>query len=1139
MKLKSMLLAGSLLVSAVPASAQASSFSVSIPAQSLGDSLFQVSRVTGVQLVFTDSRVRKLRAPRVDGAYTTDELLARLLAGSGYSYRFTNPNTVRIYKAADARAPEARPVRMASAAPVMAASALQTTQTDASGTVPAPPPEAATVETPQEDLVVTGSRIRRGTIDTPTPIVTVTAEDLRESGDTEIGEALAELPAVTSQLNDATVTGNVQNSGLSAVQLRNLGDNRTLVLIDGRRTVSNSGNGNRVSLNTIPDSFIDRVEIITGGASSIYGSDAVAGVINIITETDRRGFNIRARHGITEEGDGREFNLDLSWGTRFADDRGRIFIAGEYEDEERIGTADREFSRRQVDYDYDDGINEFDTFFISSTGIPSSGDQPASTFPPNVPRDLSSDTPGGVFYGASSARDRFFNELGLVPLGPDVQTGRPISIGTSDSGNSGYFLTNRDGYDFRLAADLITPRERYLIAGNLSFDVTDALELFAQAQFSRLETLETRSPEGIASDDVFPLIDPVTGRGSILIPGRIPCRRASGSGSGPCNPFVPDEIRRDVSTNGSGVFFSRRFVEVGNVLTENTRETLRTWAGARGEFSENWAWEVVGGYGEFDQGQFRRNELDIPRLRFALDAEAIPGGGVQCRSAEARAAGCVPINLFGVGSITPEAADYVRVDLRQDLTVTQHTAQAFVTGELFQLPAGPLSVAFGGDYRKDEQELVGDEASVRGGTSANPVPNFGGSISAVEGFVEVSVPILKDQPFADQLSFDASARVADYDIDRVGTVFSYRAGLQWAPVEDLRFRAQLARAQRAPDLAELFSPPRGDFDSGVNDPCDEVTEDSTGVVAENCLAEPGIQMAIDEEGVFEQESTSIFSPNGGNPDLKEETADTITIGAVANPRFLPGLTVAVDYYNIQIEDAINSFGNNDILRQCYDSTVAREDNPFCGFIARNPNNGQLTEVVQLQFNLAGFDVEGIDVGVRYRTDLDGIGLPGRLDLRYDATHLLKQDFIFEGLDGLEVDDQLGELTNRTFKYRARGSIGYSTDNMRLRYTATYFGKIRDSNELREEYLEELANNPNAEVPLFLNIGDVWEHDVYASFDVPVGEDREFTFFGGVNNLFDRVTPFLPTGTSSGRQANLNTAYDIAGRRFYFGVELDF
>lgn len=1004
--------------------------------------------------------------------------------------------------------------------------------------------DATPQEVPNTPIVVTGSRIQRDGSEAPVPITVFSSQDLEASGEVELAEALAELPSVSSELNGGTVTGNIQNSGLDAINLRNLGDNRTLVLIDGRRTVSNSGNSNRVSLSTIPTDFVDRVEIITGGASSVYGSDAIAGVVNIITESKRKGLRLGARGGVTEQGDGEEMTFNASWGSKFASDRGYFIVSGTYDKRWDIRAIDREFAIRQVDFDYDSalGINEFDTLF-NSNGIPTGGDQPASTFPPNIPRDLSGFTPGGVFWGSSSARDRFFDANGLVPVGPDVQTGNPVPVGTSDNGNTGYFLPNRDGYNQRDLRNLLIPRERYLLAAKLDFEISDATTLFAQAQYSRIDTVETREPNGIGDDSTFPVIDPVTGLSSEIAYGRITCRRATGTGSGSCNPFVPDVVRRDVSTNGTGVSWDRRFVEIGNQLTENERETIRTWAGVRGDAWDGWNWEASVGYGRYDQIQLRRNEINARNLQFGLNAELGPDGQPRCVDATARANGCVPVNIFGVGAISDAAANYIRTDLRQDLTVEQVTAQAYMTGDLFRLPAGPVRTAFGIEFRKDSQKLRGDTLSQLGGTSGNPVPNFGGSISAFEGFGELNIPLLSGQPGAELLSIDLSGRVADYDIGRVGTVFSYRAGLQYAPVSELRLRFQYARAQRAPDLTELFSPPRGDFDTAV-DICGGITPASTGQIAANCLAEPGIQAALaslsqaGDPQIFDP-GTSIYSPNAGNLTLKEETADTFTIGLVAQPRFLPGLIVTVDYYNIKIDDAITSYNNEDLMRLCYDTTTARAANPFCADISRNPNTGGISELIQREFNLAGFDSAGVDVSVQYRLNMqDTVGLPGALSLRYNATHLLKQDFSFAGLNGIEVSDQRGELISRTFKYRARGSATYELDGFRLRYTANYLGKIRDSNQRLEDYQALLQTNPNAEFPLFLNIGDVWEHDIYASYDFDLGGSKA-RVYGGVNNLFDRVSPFLPTGTTSGRLTNINTAYDLSGRRFYLGVRLDF
>lgn len=1136
MRLSSILLASCCLSAtmatpAIAAVAQDSRYPVSLPAQSLDASLMQISRSMGLQLVYTDAALRGVRAPALRGTMTARQALDRLLRGTGYAYRFVNANTVRVLRAGQADA-----IRTVSKTPVAYGLPVQEAGSDVQSL-----PSAGDQEVdPAGEVTVTGSRIARDSIDTPTPVVTMTREEFEESGGTELSEVLADLPAVSSGLNDATVGGNVQNSGLSAIQLRNLGDNRTLVLIDGRRTVSNSANANRVSTSTIPSSFVDRVEIITGGTSSVYGSDAVAGVVNIIT-TDHRGIRLSARGGITEHGDGKELTLEGLWGTRFADQRGYFAISGTYDRDYGINASDREWASRQVDYRYVDGRNLFQTLYTDENGVLTSGTQPAATFPPNEFRDLSSSTPGGVFYAANSAQDRFYDADGLVPLGPNTQNGGVVRPGTRDDGNTGYFLANRDGYNQREFRSLILPRERYLAAAKFDYKLSDATSFFAQVQFSRVNSRERREPVGLGFDSTVTVFDAVTGTQRDETIGRIPCRR---SDLGPCNPFVPYQVfANNLTSSTQGIAWNRRFNEVGYRDTTNRRDTIRSWAGFRGQAWGDWTWEASIGYGVYQQEQFRQNEINGIALRNALDAEEV-GGEIRCRSAQARADGCVPINLFGEGSITSQAADYIRADLRQEVTIKQETFQGFMTGSLFDLPAGPVRAAYGIDYRKDTQRLRGDILSNIGGTTGNAVPDFGGSIAAFEGFAEVSVPLIRDQTFFRLLSFDASARIAEYDIRNVGTVFSYRAGLQWAPISDIRFRGQFARAQRAPDIAELFSPPRGDSDN-VRDICTGVTPTTAGRIANRCRDEPGIQAHFlndFENGnivSYDQSGSTVYSPNGGNLNLKEETADTITLGAVFQPSFVPGLTVAVDYYDIDVRDAITAYGNEDILSECYDSDLALADNSFCADIRRNPNNGQITALTQRQFNVASLETSGIDVSVQYRFDLESaIGIPGRWDVRYEGTHVLKQESRFHGLEGLVVSDQLGYLSSGGFEYRARGSVSWRHDSLRLRYTVKYLSPTIDSRARLEAYEQELERNPAAEYPLFLKIPAVWEHDVYAAYELNM-ESNDLRIYGGVKNLFDRVSPFLPTGVDSGRLTNQNSSFDVAGRRFYLGAVLEF
>ncbi len=1125
-------MAGTAIVCALATPAQAQEKRFDIPAQSVRSAIVALGRQADVQIIASRSVTSGKQANAVKGAMSVEQALARMLQGTGLVARRSSGQTYVVTR--EPRQPV--PAVMTRTAPRQV--------DDVSSAAPDAEPQAA-AETQSDEVIVTGSRIRRQSFDTASPVTALESEEIAESGRTELSEVIAELPSVSSTLNDRRNSGDVQNDGLSAVQLRSLGDNRTLVLIDGRRTVSNSANGNRVSLSTIPNGFVNRVDIITGGTSSVYGSDAIAGVVNIITESKRTGFRLGGRSEFTDAGGGREHEIEASFGTKFADGRGYFLISGSYDRQDPIRANQRAFALTQWEYDWDPalgGINEYETLYNDATGIPTSGDQPIGTFPPNKPADLSSSTPGGVFYGSSSARDRFYRGGALVPLGPDVQTGAVVNVGTSDAGNTGYFLPNRDGFSTRNVRWISGERERYLGAAKFDFEVSDKTSIFAQVQYSKVKTLNYREPSAITSDDTFPVINPVTGLGTEVTLGRIPCQRATGTGSGPCNPFVPAEIRADVTTGSTnrGVYFTRRLVEFGPQATYNDRETVRSWFGARGDAWGNWKWETSFAYGQFVQDQLRTGEVNGLRLRQALDATTV-GGQIVCRDPSN---GCIPINIFGEGSITPEAINFLKAELHQRATIKQHSFSGFLTGDLFDLPAGPLGAAFGIEYRKDSQKIEGDDNSRLGGTSGLPIPNFGGSISVFEGYAEFNAPLVKDKPGFELLSIDGSARVGTYDIKNVGNIFSFRGGLQYAPVKDIRFRASYARAQRAPDLTELFSPPRGDFDD-VSDICDGVTPTTAGRIATNCRANPGIQalfasqLASGAPQLYDQSGTSVYSPNAGNLELKEETATTFTAGAVFTPSFLKRFTLSVDYYNIRIKDAITAYGNQAILSQCYDSDLATSVNPFCRDVTRNPNNGQLSGIIQREFNLAGFTTAGLDVAAEYRFDLNGIGLPGKWSVRYDATHLLKYETRFMGLTGLVTTDERGELVSGTFKYRARGSLSWRHDGLSLRWTAIYYGKIYDSLTRLKEYQTFKAANPNAEYPLFLNIPAVWQHNVYASYNFKMG-GAGLRLYGGITNVFDKTSPLLPAGdVLSGASNNYNPTYDVAGRRFYFGATLNF
>ncbi|TQV71211.1 TonB-dependent receptor [Exilibacterium tricleocarpae] len=981
-----------------------------------------------------------------------------------------------------------------------------------------------------EEIEVTGTRIKRDAFNSPTPLIAIDKEDILDSGVNELSEVLTGRPGVTTAINTSESQNDVQTAGLSSVDLRALGANRTLTLIDGRRTVSNSVNGRRVSLSTIPDAFVDRIEIITGAASAVYGSDAIAGVINIITEDDLEGFRVGLRAGGAVTGGAEEKTLDLAFGTDFDDDRGYFLIAGEIDTDEALTARDvGRYAFEEIDLDYDDGVNEFDSGRVVD-GL--TGDLPASRFLPGgdlfgviEPRDRSLGTFGGVFDSR-----RFFyddnNNLITEQTDPNFSNARA-------------FLNGRDGLNTRLFNIMTLPRERHNLSTKVKYAFTDHLEAFAQLSYSNVETVSRRLPEYAADGDDSIIIDRVTGEADFVIVDRIP----------ETNPFIP--IPNSERERSGSVIWDRRLLEVGFRENKAKRETLRFLAGIDGDalFGTDWEWHASLAYGRYEQENRRTNEINYNRLNFALDAEVDPADPdnpdrFRCADEAARAAGCVPLNPFGIGSISQAAADYVRANLTLEAVAEQISVVAYTTGDLFQLPAGAVGGAFGVEYREDSQKSKNDLESRFGGTSGPTVPNSNADIDVAEIFGEVSVPLLAGVTGAEYLGLDASVRAADYSLEGVGTIGTWSLGLTWRPIESLLVRAKQGTAVRAPDLSEAFSLPRGDFDD-VRDICTGVTATSEGVVDENCRSVPGIREDIEsdenEEGVFEGDGNT-FSPNAGNPELSEETADTLTVGLSYEP--FDWLAASVDFYDIEVEDVISEIENEEILRQCYeDAENFGPDNPRCADITRAPN-GQLAQIIQRQFNLNKLELRGIDYGLRVRFDLQDWQVPGRFTLNVNHSRQLENRQLSTDVAGEEVVTEfLGEVG--TPREQSFGSLTWRHNGLRLRWSIEYTGPVIDDHRRIEEYeelvaerLEEGGDEP--ERPLFLEFGSYIEHDFSVSYRTEIS-DIETRFYGGINNVFDRDPLFIPCcDVLSGSSRNYSGEYGSPRGRFLFvGVDMEF
>lgn len=989
-------------------------------------------------------------------------------------------------------------------------------------------PDSAVAEAANQSddvVVVTGTRIRRTNEQSPIPLQVFGAEDLAEIGTDDLAEAILQLPGVSSSISPQSSNNLIQTSGLSTISLRRLGDDRTLVLIDGKRAVSNSGNSDRVSLSTLPAGFVKRTEITTGGASAIYGSDAIAGVANFILEDSFEGIELDARWSTPEASGGEEYRIEGLFGSKFADDRGYILLGASWRDE-NVVRADSTRPLSIAALEFDDPSTSTNDLFADEINQP--GCDPANEDRHCLLGSLSGSTPGGVFEnGDAWFRDgQWFNDQSLQP---------------ADRSGSSDFFADFDGFNFRPGRGLLSERQILALGLHSTFEIRPGLTARFTGSFSDVDTFTPTGFETLNDSDTLGDESRIGNMASD-------------------HPFIPPEVMETYLSGGNPttVDFDRRLVELGEQARINDRDTLRLIAGVEGEAGDL-VWEAYATYGRFKQTQNNPNEYNFANARFALDIEDDGMGGFQCADAGARADGCVPLNIFGEGTISPAAADYIRYNGFAEQVRKQYTAGGYVSGPAFDNWAGQVQIAGGFEFRRESQNTNGDPdgdlfagnngvRDLMDGASPNDpnltpdldwditslatFPSVSASYNVVEGFAEIDVPII-----ADTLNIQGAARIGYYNT--IGTIISYNAGAVWQVTDDIRVRGQYSRSQRAPNLTEIFSPPRPDSDS-LTDPCDGLMPDGSGiieisgdgaenadlaVVAANCLTEPGIQQFFaDNPGMEFEFDGSTQGPNAGNPDVKEETANTFTAGLVLTPEFIPGFTLVGDYYRIKIEDAITSISTQNIVSLCYSSTDF-PNNRFCDLITRNPVDGTVDEVLNFQENLNEEIVSGVDATLLYEFEPGFV--PGEVDVDFRYSHYFKQETTFTGIGGtLITSSPLGEIGDGNDEFRAR--LGYRTGGFRATYTVTYL----------DGGVDDLENDPDPSDNRYFKVGGQAFHRIYFGYDF--GEDEQFRIYGGVNNLFDNFGPLLPDGLDNGSSYNIvNELNDALGREFYIGARARF
>lgn len=1001
-----------------------------------------------------------------------------------------------------------------------APTSTSTQATDPQALPPAPTAGGPTTSKKPEgssEIVITGTRIRTPNLTSVVPVTSISGEDFFKTGQTAIGDVLNELPALHSTFSQSNSTRFLGTAGLSLLDLRDLGTQRTLVLVNGRRHVAGDilNTASSVDVNTIPTDLIDRVDIITGGDSAVYGSDAIAGVVNFVLKDHFNGLQIRGQTGMSKYADAGNSFVSVLGGRNFADGRGNIAVNVEYAHQAAFYASQRSAYRTE------NGFVQ-----INPVGTPSA---PQS--------DYFHDLRSGIYSNGGTFLDYFGVGSTYIPylFQPDgtliPQTGTPVpqngvtSVPSYIGGNGDNF---RDGKQLAFRPKL----DRYSANIIGHFEVSPAFVPFIEGSYSRTDSF------GSASGPFF------TG--------------AIGDTFNINNPYLSEQARgiiRDYYGAAPGDDFNFTMYKNAVDLTDRSeaarRETYRAVGGVRGDFNGDWNYEVSANYGEFDEHTNILGNVNLQRYLMSIDAvdqglatTGTANGNIVCRatvdpssavayndSAYAQSAlandisSCVPINLFGNGNVTQAARDYLLQKSFAKGKITQFDVTAFMNGDtsgFLNLQGGPIGFVIGGEYRRETAFYEEDPATEAGLTFYNAIPEFNPtSFEVKEGFGEIRVPILKDLPFAKLLTISAAGRASDYK-GSTGWVYSYNAGAEWAPIRMLRFRANYSRAVRAPNLSDLYTP-LGQNYFGFSDPCSsENLSSGSQYRAANCAA-AGVPAGYQ----YTYRSTPGYL-SGGNPDLQAEKSDSITLGGVFAPDFgiLRGFSFSADYYKITVHNVINSPSAQGIINACYDLPTLQ--NQFCSLFTRDTTVGlNAPEYVNnslhvIPLNYAKLKVAGIDFDVSYQHHLPNIGA---LSARVIYTLSLTNSNYLDPTNPNFEDRTLSELGQPRNKFTANLALktGPFVVSYKFRYIGPMFnGTYEDYNGLQGA----LPTNPYAVPAKYKLYPPITYHDARIEYDIT----KKTNVYFGVDNIFNQLPPYGLTGVGAG-----SALYDNVGRYLYAGI----
>lgn len=1020
----------------------------------LAEALLQFIDTTGLGLVFDSRLVVNKKAPKVVGPYAARIALDMLLADSGLNVINVGGDTFAIVLKPEAHG------KKADGDLVEDMSLLSTDMAFSSVAV-------------MDELLVVGTRTANPPYYKFKPTASISGEKLRFSGTVNVADYLFQLPSMLSDVTAANTTIFGTPAGLNLADLRGLGAERTLVMINGRRIIPTYGgslNLYGVDLNSIPSALVKQIDVISGGAATTFGGEAVAGVVNFTLQDEIEGWSGGVQGGITEKGDRKELMGTLMYGTKFADDKGSFVATLTLDDQDGLYAGERDITSNPSGFAVDG--RRASPYDEGAVLVPGFG---GSTI-----------TPQGLLYGAVTTQ----GELSWLP---------ELQVFSEDGTSLAPHVGSIDQiYNYAPEITLLTPLERMFATMSGKYELGDSHKLFFEASYNDTDVISQLAP--------------------------IPVTMVSGAGNDSgkliyvplSNPYVPQAALDAFDAAGirdaAGLFIAKRFMEIGPRRTYISRRTLRAMIGLQGMLMPEWSYDLYYQYGWNGVEEERDGLMDIINYRTALDPASC-----------AEVAGCSVINPFGSGNITPEQAEFLTApNAIRKVRANQHIASAVVSGPVALSEDLDGKVSLGLEYRKESlSDLPDPLLETRPVSGSLLYPGSTGEFDVAEVFADLTLPLIADESWAEELTATLGMRVSDFST--TGTNVNWHAGGVWSPVNSLSFRVSYQHGHRAPNIAELYSAGPGGYQN-YQDPCSRLGRDGTEIMAANCYSPSRLSV---QDG-FAQGEFLVRVQSYGNPHLDAEKSSNFTWGATYETTDIIGdvpgrLKVSVDAYRIKVSDFIVEMGAYDLLDACYGSENLQSI--FCGinpvngepYIQRNPASGDLEMITSTLINAGNAWFKGYDVALQYVVDLSATSNKTLLDqISFSTLYTRNLEVMWQQSPEGKMESRLGQA--KYPKHRLQGGISLTKGSVTVDWDVRFRSKSVSKNTLAD--LPEAA------------IDAVWYHDIGARLILDGGT----TLYGGVRNLFDRSAPRTYGGSIDDTFPEF---FDTLGRRFYVGMVFDF